>query len=78
VFVAVVLPVQSDVTFTPGALMSTHVPKFENDANPSVIVVAPTVIAESSLAGDPVHASALLLPAAIPYVTPDATELAAA
>ena len=35
--VAVLLPIQSDVMLTPGALMSTHDPKLENDANPSVI-----------------------------------------
>ena len=78
VAVAVLLPIQSEVTPTPGALMSTQDPKFENDAKESVIVVAPTVIADGSLAGEKVQALTLLLPAAIAYVTPDATELATA
>ena len=64
VFVAVFEPYQSDVMLTPGALMSTQEPKLENDANPSLISVAPTVRAEGSLDGELLHASAVLLPAA--------------
>jgi hypothetical protein len=61
---AVLLPIQSEVMFTPGALISTQEPKLENEANPSVMVVAPTVIADGSLAGENVHALTLLFPAA--------------
>src|SRR5437870_4210637 len=64
--------------FTPGALMSTQLPRFENDANPSLMSVAPTVIALGSLAGEVPQASALLFPAAIAYTTPAATEFATA
>src|ERR1041385_248768 len=65
VFVAVSLVFQDDVMLLPGAQMSTHVPKFENEARASVIVVAPTVIALATSAGDVVQASTLLFPAAI-------------
>jgi hypothetical protein len=61
---AVLLPIQSEVMFTPGALRSTHEPKFEKEANASVMDVAPTVIADGSLAGENVHALTLLFPAA--------------
>jgi hypothetical protein len=64
VLVAVLELYQSDVMLTPGALMSTQLPKFENDANPSLMSVAPTVIADGSLEGELLHASAVLLPAA--------------
>jgi len=36
----------------PGANRSKHVPKFENDARASVLVVAPTVIAFGARAGE--------------------------
>ena len=36
----------------PGAKMSRHVPKLENDARASVFVVAPTVIAAATRAGE--------------------------
>jgi hypothetical protein len=65
VFVAVSLVFQDDVIFDPGAKMSTHVPKFENEERASVVVVEPTVIALATRAGDEPHASALLFPAAI-------------
>src|SRR5437773_12398292 len=61
---------QSDVMFSPGAKMSMHVPTFENEARASVMVVAPTVIASKTSAGDWRQADMLLLPAAIAYVTP--------
>ena len=59
----------------PGAKMSTQVPKFEKDERASVEVVEPTVMAAATRAGDCVHASALLLPAAMEYVTPELMEL---
>ena len=52
VFVAVSLVFQDEVMLVPGAKMSTHVPKFENDARASVLVVAPTVIAAATRAGE--------------------------
>src|SRR6266508_2542318 len=70
VFVAVLLEYQSDVMLTPGPKMSTHVPKFENDARVSVLSVAATVMAAPTRAGDVVQASVLLLPAAMQNVTP--------
>jgi len=69
-FVCVSLPLYDDVIDWPGAKMSTQVPKFENDARASVLVVAPTVIACGVRAGDCVQASAFELPAAMAYVTP--------
>jgi hypothetical protein len=65
VFVAVSLVFQDEVMLLPGAKMSTQVPKFENDERASVIVVAPTVIAFGTRAGEELQASALLLPAAM-------------
>src|ERR1700694_3205841 len=65
VFVADALPIHADLMFTPGALMSTQLPRLENDAKPSLMAGAPTVIACGALAGEKVQASALLLPAAI-------------
>ena len=65
VFVAVSLVIQEDVMFDPGAKMSTHVPKFENEERASVLVVAPTVLAEATRAGELLHALAFELPAAI-------------
>ena len=65
VLVAVSLEFQDDVMLLPGAKMSTHVPKLENEARASVMVVAPTVIAFATRAGDCVQASVLLFPAAI-------------
>ena len=68
------LPLYADVMALPGAKMSTHVPKLENDARASVLVVAATVMACGARAGDCPHASALELPAAMAYVTPLAIE----
>src|SRR5690349_2571072 len=78
VFVAVSLVFHDEVMLLPGAKMSRHVPKFENEARASLIVVAPTVIALGTSAGEVVHASTLLLPAAIAYVTPSLMELVTA
>ena len=49
----------------PGAKRSTQVPKLENEERASVLVVAPTVFAEATRAGELLHALALALPAAI-------------
>src|SRR5258705_329233 len=65
VLVAVSLVFHEDVMLEPGAKISTHVPKFENDERASVVVVEPTVIALATRAGDELQASALLFPAAI-------------
>ena len=65
VFVAVSLVFQDEVMLEPGAKMSRHVPKFENDARASVFVVAPTVFAAATRAGELLHAFAFELPAAI-------------
>ena len=56
VFVAVSDVYHDDVMLEPGAKMSTHVPKFENDARASVEVVAPTVSAFATRAGEELHA----------------------
>ena len=63
---------------TPGAKMSSNVPKLENDARESLDAVAPTVMAEGSDAGENVLASRRLLPAATTMVMPSATALATA
>src|SRR6185295_12847108 len=65
VLVAVSLVFHDEVILLPGAKMSTHVPKFENDERASVVVVEPTVIALATRAGDVLQASTLSLPAAI-------------
>jgi hypothetical protein len=65
VFVAVSLVFHAEVMLLPGAKMSRHVPKFENEARASELVVAPTVLAAATRAGEVVHASAFELPAAI-------------
>jgi len=65
VFVALSLVFHADVMLEPGAKMSTHVPKLENDERASVLVVAPTVLAEATRAGDELQALAFELPAAI-------------
>ena len=59
----------------PGAKRSTQVPKLEKDDRASVLVELPTVRAWDTRAGDELQALALLLPAAIAKVTPDAIEL---
>ena len=65
VFVAVSLVIHAEVMLEPGAKMSRHVPKFENDERASVLVVEPTVFAAATRAGDELHALAFELPAAI-------------
>src|SRR6266542_3314128 len=76
--VAVSLVIQDEVMLTPGAKMSTQVPKLENEARLSLMSVAPTVIAAGTRAGLKLQALALLLPAAMAYVTPELIELATA
>src|SRR6185503_4778777 len=78
VLVAVSLVFHVEVMLEPGAKTSTQVPKFENDERASVVVVDPTVSAVATRAGEELQAFALLLPAAIAYVTPEAIELATA
>ena len=75
VLVAVLLVDHADVMLEPGAKMSTTLPKFEKDDRASLIVVAPTVMAVLTRAGEKPLASAFELPAAIAYVTPDPIEL---
>jgi hypothetical protein len=65
VFVAVLLVFHAEVMLEPGAKMSRHVPKLENEERASVLVVAPTVLAARTRAGEELHASAFELPAAI-------------
>ena len=64
VAVAVLLVMYADVMDEPGALMSTHVPQFENEDLASVFVVEPTVMALGVLAGERPHASVFSFPAA--------------
>ncbi len=52
VAVAVSLVSQADRMLEPGAKISTTLPKLENDDRASVIVVAPTVIASATRAGE--------------------------
>ena len=63
-------PIHPPVIPAPGAKISTQLPKLENDARASRIVVAPTVIADGALAGDRVHASVDSFPAAATTVIP--------
>ena len=42
----------------PGAKISRHVPKFENEERASLVVVEPTVIAFAALAGEKLQALA--------------------
>ena len=73
--VATSLVNHDDVMFTPGAMMSTPAPKFENDAKPSVMLEAATQIASATSAGDWLETSVAELPAETQYVTPSAIEL---
>jgi hypothetical protein len=68
--VAVLLVDQADVMPTPGANQSTQLPKFAHEAFWSLLIVALTVIAWLTRAGDVLHAftawpSAFPFPAAI-------------
>jgi hypothetical protein len=56
VFIAVSLVFHDDVMSLPGAKMSRQVPKFENEERASLIVVAPTVIASATRAGEKLQA----------------------
>ena len=60
----VLLPIHALITFSPGAKMSTAEPKLEKEARASAIVLAPTVLAEGTRAGEVFAALALSLPAA--------------
>src|SRR5215470_728312 len=73
--VAALLENHADVMPWPGANRSTQAPRLENDARASTLVLAPTVRAWPTRAGESLHASALSLPAAIAYTTPAAIEL---
>ena len=61
---------QVEMTFKPGAQISTMAPKLENVAFASWIVEAPTVIACLTRAGEVPFASLLSFPAATTMVTP--------
>jgi hypothetical protein len=65
VFVAVSLVLHAEVMLDPGAKMSRQLPKLENDERASELVVAPTVTAAATRAGEELHALAFELPAAI-------------
>jgi hypothetical protein len=65
-------PIIADVIDTPGANTSRQRPQLENEARASFELVAPTVIADTADAGEVLHASALLLPAAATYTMPSA------
>ena len=78
VLVAVSLVFHDAVMLLPGAKMSTHVPKFENEERASVVVVEPTVIALGSRDGETLHAFWFSFPAATAKVTPSATAPATA
>ena len=52
VLIAVVEVCQAEVIDDPGAKMSTHDPKLENEERASVLVVEPTVIADGVDAGE--------------------------
>jgi hypothetical protein len=72
--VAVSLVDQAERILDPGAKMSTTLPKFENDDLASVCVVAPTVIAAPTRAGEKLDTFAFEFPAATAYVTPEPME----
>jgi len=46
------LPIQEEVMFTPGAEISTQLPVLLNEANASLLSVAPTVIAAGAREGE--------------------------
>jgi hypothetical protein len=68
--VAVVEVNQVEVMFTPGATISTQLPKLLKLAKPSVIELAATVIAPGVRAGELAQASLAELPAATTTVSP--------
>jgi hypothetical protein len=59
----VIVSIQSEVMFTPGAKMSTQLPQLENDARRPAMSVAATVSAAGTRPGEKLHALALLEPA---------------
>ena len=61
---------QVEVTFKPGAKISTGAPKLEKTALASLIVEAPTVITSLTRAGEVFFESLLSFPAATTTVTP--------
>jgi hypothetical protein len=70
VLVAVSLVDHADVMASPGAAISTQLPKLLNEARASVMVLADTVMAAAALEGEKLQASTALLPAATTTVTP--------
>jgi hypothetical protein len=52
VFVALSLVFHAEVMLEPGAKMSRQLPKLENEERASVLVVAPTVLAAGTRAGE--------------------------
>jgi hypothetical protein len=54
---ALLLVIPTLKTFTPGAKMSTALPKMENEALVSAESIAPTVIADGADAGEELRAS---------------------
>src|ERR1051325_7757061 len=66
---------QDDRIPEPGAKMSRHVPKFENEERASLVVVEPVVIAFAAGAGEEFHAFSLLFPAATATGTPELLRL---
>ncbi|MFO7528010.1 MAG: hypothetical protein R6W86_04285 [Marinobacter sp.] len=73
VLVSVSLWYQAAVMSEPGANKSRQVPKLENDERWSSRVLLPTVMASRTRFGEPLQASASLLPAATTKVTPRST-----
>ena len=65
--------IPADMMETPGAKMSTQVPKFVKDARLSVDAVAPTVTTLVLYAGEKPHALDALFPAATTTVMPTVT-----
>src|SRR2546426_6975414 len=69
---------QSDLIADPGAYASTQVPQFEYDAFASVLSEAATVNTPLAPAGDALHASASLFPAATARDTPQVPKVVTA
>jgi hypothetical protein len=63
----------AEMIFSPGAKMSTHVPKLESSARESSSAVEPTVIALSAEAGECEQAVVFEFPPATTMTTPAAT-----
>src|SRR5688500_15882243 len=69
---------QAEVMAEPGAKMSTHAPKVEDEARASLLAVAPTVKDPTARAGEKLQAFEALLPAATATTTPALTRLVTA